>query len=187
MKSRLITFSEFTYYIEQISNYIKNSLTELDYLVSIQRGGALMSLMLSDLISLPIATLTISSYKDGQKVNQPILTQRISTDLANKNILLLDEISDTGSTLKQAVKHLATVHPKSIHTATMFTKSHSEFIPDFYIENEDRWIVFPYELKETLGSPLMDDVEEKDKIIAYFKSCGYSDKSIERTLHETGH
>ena len=37
---------------------------------------------------------------------------------------------------------------ENIKTATLFLKPTSKFIPNYYIEETDKWVVFPWERKE---------------------------------------
>ncbi len=70
--------------------------------------------------------------------------------LKGKKVLLVDDISDSGNTLKEAVKILRKYEAESYMTATLFVKPHTEFLPDVYLEKTERWIVFPWEYPELL-------------------------------------
>lgn len=180
LKLSYVTYVTFIQLIERLERKITASEIKYDYLISLQRGGALMSLILSDLLSLPIATLTISSYQNTEKKRSPIITQKISTDISGKKVLILDEICDSGETLSLATKHLMKEDPLLIHTATFYTKSHSTFIPTYSLEKNDDWIVLPYELRETSESVLMENIELKKSIKDFFRNCGYSDEFINK-------
>ena len=69
-----------------------------------------------------------------------------------KNVLLVDELSDTGLTLNESIKWLKNYAPvknhiKEIKTACLWKKKSSSFTPDFcpILLDGDPWIVQPSE------------------------------------------
>ncbi len=66
-------------------------------------------------------------------------------ELIGKKILLVDDISDRGDTLKEWVERLESAG-NEVTTATVAYKKTSKFRPSFYAEEIDKWIVFPYEV-----------------------------------------
>lgn len=58
-------------------------------------------------------------------------------DKFHEETLIVDDIAHTGITLKK--------YGSLYLTATLFYKSESEVKPDFYIEETEKWIVFPWE------------------------------------------
>lgn len=152
-----------------------------DYLISIQRGGAVMSKILSDVLEVPIATVTATSYVHLNKTRTPIITQDISTDISEKKVLVLDEISDTGETLTVLIKHLESHKPNIIETATLFIKPHTTFTPTYHVVETKQWIVFPYELKEMcvfINTKYADKPELVKEITAYLKRNGARDELL---------
>jgi hypoxanthine phosphoribosyltransferase len=66
--------------------------------------------------------------------------------------LAVDDVSDTGSSLVKAVQHLIDMGAGSVMVATIHVKPWTIFIPDFYIEVTDAWIIYPWESYETIKS-----------------------------------
>ncbi len=126
----------------------------LQKIVAISRGGLVVARILSDFLKLPIYNIAIESYEDVGKSKTPVITQDLgSADIAGKNILLVDEICDTGKTFECAVEYLIGIfRGKSLRmkTACLVLKSHSSFIPDYFCEKIDKWVIFPYEVRETV-------------------------------------
>ncbi len=122
---------------------------KIDYLISVQRGGAVMSKILSDALKVPIGTVVVSSYQDLQQVKQPFISQEISIDIQGKNVVILDEICDSGDTLKLVVEYLQQSKPASLTTAVLVVKPKASFRPEFFAMETDKWVVFPGELRET--------------------------------------
>jgi hypothetical protein len=136
-----------------VSQPLVTEAVPLQYIVAISRGGLVVARILSDFLKLPIYNIAIESYEDIGRSKIPRMTQDLgSADIGGKNILLVDEICDTGKTFERAVEYLHGCHnaPASIASACLVLKSKSSFTPDFFCEKIDKWVIFPYEVRETV-------------------------------------
>lgn len=141
-----------------------------DLLVAVARGGWVIGRILSDCLGVDLAfSLTIKSYKglakrEGEAVLQTLPNSRT---LEGKTALVVDDVSDSGSTLKTAVKLVQGAGIAEVRTATLYVKPRTCYIPDFYVRSVDGWVVFPYEYCETLrelgGNGTSPDYLEKVK------------------------
>jgi uncharacterized protein len=123
-----------------------------DEIVAVSRGGLTFGHLLSDALRLPICTFTIQSYIDVKTQGELVITEPLSKPIKDKNILLVDDVSDSGKTLKRAVSYLKNFGPKSITLVTLFYKPGSCVRPDYFAKDTDKWIVFPYEPTEMIIS-----------------------------------
>jgi hypoxanthine phosphoribosyltransferase len=123
-----------------------------DLAVAIIRGGLIPARVLCDLLDIStIATLQVQFYVDiAQTGLEPILKQPLSAPVKGQRVLLVDDIADTGQSLRLAQKHLQTQGALEIKTAALYTKPKSIICPDFSEKQTSRWIVFPWDTKETL-------------------------------------
>jgi hypoxanthine phosphoribosyltransferase len=153
----------------------------IDKIVSISRGGLVASRILSDLLSISISHITISSYLDLKKQKRPYIEETPQKSLNYKTILIVDEVSDTGQTLKKAVKYFKTQKVNRILTATLYIKSKTAFIPNFYIKKIDSWIIFPYELKETAKS-FLKIFKSNEKTVKKLEELGFSKKLVKNII-----
>ena len=142
-------------------------------LVGIMRGAAPVIDILSRIFKLPTAYIVIQSYS-GKKIENDqgelIFARDISSiakDKDFKNILLVDDLSDSGMTLLKSIDWLKKYDPiknyiKDIKTACLWKKKSSKFIPDFcpIKLNYDPWIVQPTEHYEELN---IKDIINKQK------------------------
>ena len=83
-------------------------------------------IFLADLIreidlDLSIEFIDISSY-DGTSRGELILNKGINFDVQNKNILIVEDIVDSGNTINFLYDYLQKQKPKSIQIATLFFK-----------------------------------------------------------------
>ncbi|NCO89077.1 hypothetical protein AUK04_01570 [Candidatus Roizmanbacteria bacterium CG2_30_33_16] len=146
----------------KLAQKISKNKIKFDLIVSIARGGYCISHILSDLLSLPITSFTISSYRDLKQSSLPEITFKIENKLHNKNILLVDDISDTGKTFIRGIKYLKSLGAKHITTVSLFIKPWTKFTPDYYMHSVNKWIILPYETRETIES--LNKIFRKQKL-----------------------
>ena len=123
-----------------------------DIIIAIARGGVVPARILSDLLGTPnLSFIQIEFYTNiSQTLQEPTLKQTITTNVRGKKILLVDDIADTGKSLKLAKTHLQQQGAFEIKTATLYQKPQSITAPDFYEKQTTNWVVFPWDTKETL-------------------------------------
>ena len=80
-------------------------------------------------------------------------------------MLIVDDITDTGQSMKLAYDFVRSQDPADIKTATMLHITRSEFVPDFYGELVDQkqwtWFIFPWNVYEDLDNLLMKVMKNK--------------------------
>ena len=125
-----------------------------DLLVAVARGGWVIGRMLSDILGVKRAVgITISSYEDvGKRRGGPVILQPLNINVEALRVLVVDDIVDTGATLKVAVDHVRSKGAMEVKSAAPYVKPWSAFKPDYYVKVVDKWVVFPYEYFETLES-----------------------------------
>lgn len=123
-----------------------------DIIVGIARGGLVPARILADLLETPqLGFMQVEFYVDlNQTKSEPTLKQPLTANVAGKKVLLVDDIADTGESLKLAQTHLQTQGINQIKTATLYHKPQSTTTPDFYEKQTSNWVVFPWDTKETL-------------------------------------
>jgi uncharacterized protein len=131
---------------------IQNQSYKPDIIIAIAKGGLIPARILTDLLETPeLSYIQIEFYTDINKTQQePTLKQNLTNQVLDKKTLLVDDIADTGRSLKLAQTHLQKQGASQIKTATLYQKPRSTTIPDFYEKQTTSWIVFPWETKETL-------------------------------------
>ncbi len=129
---------------------IKKSDFHPDYIVAILRGGATPASILSDCLGIRnVLAVKAELYEEiGKPGKQVNIIQPAPDKLNGKKILLVDDVSDTGATLKAIVDHLKSMGVTEVRVATVHYKPWSEFEPDYFIEKTTKWIVYPWEYHE---------------------------------------
>lgn len=129
---------------------------KIDVIIGISRGGLIPARIFSDIFNIyNIFIVAARYYKDiNQKLEKPIISINADINSLNdKNILIVDDLTDTGNTLLTLIDILQD-RAKTIKTLTLYKKPKSKFIPDYYTDISDEWIVFPWERCEILRSIL---------------------------------
>ncbi len=131
---------------------IHGSNFKADLIVAIARGGLIPARIFTDLLQTKeLTTITIQYYVGiGKTRTQPLIKQCLTTPLAAKKVLLVDDISDGGKSLQLAKEHLRELGAAEIKIATLYRKPKTQTPPDFCEKETDCWVVFPWDTKETI-------------------------------------
>jgi len=140
--------------IESIATQIKKSGFKSDLIVAVSRGGFIPARILCDQLSLKrLISLQIEYYQDiGERRVSPKMIYPLNADVKDLRILLVDDISDSGSSLRFARDHILSLEASKAKTATMHVKPWTSFNPDYYAKKTDAWIVYPWEPLETANA-----------------------------------
>lgn len=135
-----------------LADKIRRSSFKPDVIVGISRGGWIPARILSDLLeNQNLANIRVEFYRDVAKAGRkPVLTQSVSADVNGKRCLIIDDISDSGKTLALVKAELLKQGAKETKIATLYWKPWSQVKPDCYEKQTERWVVFPWEAKETI-------------------------------------
>lgn len=160
-----VTWNTLHAHIHSLSEKIKASHVSIDCIATIARGGLALSNMLADFLQVPVTSFTVTTYKNMEKQSEPEIKFSISPEVRDKKILLFDDIADTGETLKFGVEYLKQAGAIETHTSALFLKPKSIVIPDFYEKKVNEWVIFPFEIDETLSvyKQLQSESPEKAK------------------------
>ncbi len=103
------------------------------YLLGIQQSGMIiaeeMAKLLEGLLNKKIRTIAVQLNK--QMPIDVVLSEQV--DLNGANIVLIDDVTNSGKTLLYALKPLLEAHPRSIQTLVLVERMHKQFPvkPDF--------------------------------------------------------
>ena len=133
-----------------------------EVIVGISRGGWPPARVMSDLLgNTKLANVTVEFYVGVAKPSdEPFITQPVSLSVEGKNVMLFDDVADTGKSLRLVKDHLLINGAKSVKMATIFYKPWSVVEPDYYETKTRSWVVFPWERKETIRSLVRDCKKE---------------------------
>jgi hypoxanthine phosphoribosyltransferase len=169
--SRVVSWEEIERWAEIIVEKIGDF--KFDCVISVIRGGLVPSRIVADYLSIKdIFTLKtehwgITATPDGKAV----VTYPIVKDLNGRSVLVVDDITDTGQSLKLAIEATKQKNPKVVRSATFLHINKSEIAPDYYAEeitaDNWKWFIFPWNRKEDLRNLILNCIDgpsTKDRI-----------------------
>lgn len=102
-------------------------------LICILRGGVMFLTDLMRQISVPhaIEFMAVSSYGIGERetTGQIRITLDLNTDIHNKDVILVEDIVDSGRTIASVIDLLSTRHPMSLCVCTLLDKVERREVP----------------------------------------------------------
>lgn len=160
MSDLYVTWSDYHQKIEQLAVNVHQSGWQFNQIVCLAKGGVRVGDLLSRIYDLPLAILSTSSY--GGANNQVRGSITISRDLTmttpnlGSHVLLVDDLVDSGVTLKKALVWLDRKYGfyiEDIRTAVLWYKQCSVIAPDYYVDYlpENPWIHQPFEKYERMS------------------------------------
>ncbi len=143
----LITEEEIARRIARMSREIQREFTGRELVVVSLLNGTVM--FLADLIrhlSLPLRLdfIGVSSYGAGTESGDLVFTKELRLDVKGRDVLLVDDILDTGKTLSRVRSKLRALKPRRIRTCVLLNKAARRVediradyvgfeIPDFFV------------------------------------------------------
>lgn len=194
-RAHLVSWSDIEKWCSSIrTKVVKNFSPEV--IIGLSRGGLVPSRILSDslwikdLLSIKTEHWGITATKSGQAV----LNDPGKLNLKGKKVLIVDDITDTGQSMKLAYDFVKSQDPAEIKTATMLHITRSEFVPDYYGELVDQtqwtWFIFPWNVYEDLDNLLMKAMNSKlnlsgiKSLLKEQYDMDISDKHLEKVLND---
>ena len=92
--------------------------------LAVLNGSFIFAADLMRMITIPcqISFVKLASYEGTTSTGKITEVIGVNEDLAGRNIIILEDIVDTGLTMKRMVETLGTRHPESIHICTLLVK-----------------------------------------------------------------
>lgn len=122
---------------------------EVDVLMGISVGGLVPTVFFSNhLQNKNVVSIAASSYNaHGAQGELKVWNLPSQELLAGKNVLLIDDIADSGKTIHKIRELLLdTYGVKSLRVATLYVNAKNcQYFPDYYAKFTDQWIQFPWE------------------------------------------
>jgi len=137
-KQRLLNAAQIRAILERFAREIVHAYESLDQvlLIGVRTRGPYMARRVSEILrkkygkGLPVGEMDITLYRDDLNALLPggtIDHTRIPFDIANKIVILFDDVLNTGRTVRAAVDHLIDLgRPRMIHLAVMIDRGGRE-------------------------------------------------------------
>ena len=178
---------------EEVARKIIESGYEADFMVGLARGGWVLSrvlcdfLAIKDLVSLKVEHWGVTATPDGTAQ----LKYPFEIDLTGRRVLVVDDITDTGDSMKIATDYVLTKNPEEVRTAALRHITGSKFTPDYYGDEITwRWVIFPWNYVEDMCNIVpkaAEGTEEPSEVRRRLKAnhkIDVNEESISRILDE---
>jgi len=147
-----VSWKQIYHALVEIAVMIKNDNYKPDIIVGVFKGGLIPARILADLLSIDnLGFIGVKFYKGvGERDVKPILVFPPTPSVRDLNVLVVDDVIESGRTIQLVVDELYRYKALKVKIATIFVKKRSPIMPDYYYKMTDKWIVFPWEIVETV-------------------------------------
>jgi hypothetical protein len=139
-----------------LAELIRESGQTFDALVTLPRGGYFPALVVARMLGFGAPDMLqacIGSYEDDKDRRGAFQRGQMPRpeDIRGKHLLVIDDVCDTGHTLEYVCEFLQKAGAASVKSGTIHYKpgrSQTPFKPDWFVEQTEKWIVYPWEYDE---------------------------------------
>ena len=161
---------------DQIEKHCIETGEQFDRIILIPRGSYAPGNIISRRLGFGaqhILHMCMTSREDGDidQIKDFIYGQMpLPKEVEGLDHLIIEEVAHTGTTLKHATELLELAGAGLVRTAALHLKrKQSCFIPDFYANETESWIVYPWEKDERIGNKsaarrLSPEEQERERI-----------------------
>ncbi|MDD1709174.1 MAG: phosphoribosyltransferase [Methanoregulaceae archaeon] len=136
-----------------------------DLVIAIGRGGYVPARVVCDeLLTTHLSSIRLEHWGPAaSRRENAIVKYPLACSAEGMDLLVIDDVTDTGETLSTAVSYLQQLKPSRIRTGVLHHKISSGFTPDFYAElvKDWRWIIYPWAVHEDISGFLELELSNK--------------------------
>ncbi|MFB0557752.1 MAG: phosphoribosyltransferase [Candidatus Bathyarchaeia archaeon] len=172
-----LTWDDIQLLAEKVAEKVDESGFRPDVIVAVSRGGFDPARILCDQLFIQLLASLQIEYYDGvnRKSGVPKIVFPLNADVEGQNVLVVDDVSDTGNSLRAAREHVTGRGASEVKVGTLHVKPWTTFRPDYYASEVDAWIVYPWETMESIKS-----------IAESLREDGLTMSEIKKRLNELG-
>lgn len=118
-----------------------------DLVVGIARAGVIPGAVVASILRLDFYSMKITRRKGDTVVRErPEVLSAAPVQVSDRRVLLVDEITSSGDTLRLGLAACRDVGPRELRTATCFVRP-GGYKPDYFALETDQTIIFPWDRK----------------------------------------
>jgi len=155
-RCRLARWSDIDRWADAVAEKARRAGARPETIVGLTRGGWVPARLLADrlgvkrIVSLRAQHWGVTATRDGAAT----LSEGLSGPVRGEAVLVVDDITDTGESLRLAVDHVRAAGPRSAESATLLHIAGASYVPTYFAEELRReewaWVVFPWNYWEDL-------------------------------------
>lgn len=143
----ILGWAEFGEAARELGVSVHGSGFEPDVVVAIARGGLLLAGAIAYALNVKSCGALNAEFYTGvdERLDEPIILAPFldEVSLNGKKVLLTDDVSDSGRTLKM-VLDLLIAAGADVRTVCLYSKPATVLEPDYVWRKTSRWIAFPW-------------------------------------------
>jgi hypoxanthine phosphoribosyltransferase len=116
-----------------------------DVVVGIAAAGVIPGAVIAAMLQREFHAIKITRREDDDGVRErPEILSAAPPQVAERRVLLVDEICDSGDTIRLALAAVRDVQPSEVRTATSLVRE-GGYEPDYYALSTDATVIFPWD------------------------------------------
>ena len=133
-----------------------------EIIIGVARAGVIPGAVIASILRRDFFALKIPRRAGGQVVRQrPSILSGAPRQARGKRVLIVDEITTSGETLRLALAAVRDVGPAEVRTATSFARTRG-YTPDFHALVTDATLIYPWDRKIFEGGGLVVNPRYRD-------------------------
>ena len=143
MEPKKIDWDEYRRYCQLLANRAKQEFNP-EVVVGIAHGGVIAGATIASILKLDFFPIKFTRKVSERVVRKkPKLVVPPTAELSGKKILLVDDWSQSGETIKSALREIKKLKPEEVKIAVLVRRG--EYEPDYYAIFSRQEIIFPWE------------------------------------------
>jgi len=161
----ILTWSDFGDAVRDLAHDVAASGFAPDLVLSVARGGLGLGMSLGYALDVKATACVNVEFYTGVDARLPapvlVAPTPAASDLDGLRVLVVDDVADTGHTLRHVLDHCAG-HAVEVRIAVVYAKPRSVVVPDYAWRQTDAWIEFPWSDPPVTGSAARSAVPRLD-------------------------
>ncbi|MEX2472555.1 MAG: phosphoribosyltransferase family protein [Gemmatimonadota bacterium] len=130
-------------------------------IVGIARAGVIPGAVMASILRVNFYSMNISRKHGDEVRERPEILSAAPRHVRGKRVLIVDEITSSGDTLRLALAAVRDAQPAEVRTATSFART-GGYQPDYSALTTDANVIFPWDRKVFDGDDLIINPRYED-------------------------
>jgi hypoxanthine phosphoribosyltransferase len=168
---------------EVVADKVRNVAYSPEIIVAVSRGGFAPARILCDLLEVKhLTSVGITYYTSiGEREEKPTIVYPVNADVKGRTVLIVDDVADTGQSLVVARRHVQSKGADVVKIATLHYKPWSIVKPHFYGETTSSWVVYIWEMRETVKQlifNLQNEGRNEKEVKTQLLTLGFQEETV---------
>jgi len=135
-----------------------------EVVIGLTKAGVIPAAVVSSILGADFHVLRISRKEGDDTVrDRPAIFSDVPAAVTGKRVLIVDEITTSGDTLRLALAAVRDARPADVRTATSFSRN-SGYRPDYSALTMDAFVIFPWDRQVMEGDQLVVNPDYEDEL-----------------------